>query len=84
MPTRPSCIRSPAAPSRRIAETGLPLACNTPQDFASDYNLNGLYRRGGAVGQGLLVVIVTLAALDPGAPHYFWRHVGHIPLPTGP
>jgi kumamolisin len=50
-----------------IAETGLPLACNTPQDFASDYNLTGLYRRG-ATGQGRTVAIVTLAALDPGAP----------------
>jgi kumamolisin len=57
-----------------IAETGLPLACNTPQDFASDYNLTGLYRRG-ATGQGRTVAIVTLAALDPGAPQFFWRSI---------
>jgi kumamolisin len=57
-----------------IAETGLPLACNTPQDFASDYNLTGLYRRG-ATGQGRTVAIVTLAALDPGAPQYFWKNI---------
>jgi len=57
-----------------IAETGLPLACNTPQDFASRCNLNGLYRRG-ALGQGRTVAIVTLAALDPGAPQYFWTNV---------
>ncbi|HTU94390.1 MAG TPA: S53 family peptidase [Solirubrobacteraceae bacterium] len=57
-----------------IAETGLPLACNTPEDFASDYNLNGLYRRG-ATGQGRTVAIVTLAALDPGAPQFFWKNI---------
>ena len=37
--------------SQCVAETGLPKACNTPADFASDYNLDGLYRRG-ALGQG--------------------------------
>jgi kumamolisin len=57
-----------------IAETGLPLACNTPQDYASRYNLTGLYDRG-ATGQGRTVAIVTLAALDPGAPQFFWKNV---------
>jgi kumamolisin len=60
--------------SQCVAETGLPKACNTPADFAADYNLNGLYRRG-ALGQGQTVAIVTLAALDPGAPQYFWKNV---------
>ena len=57
-----------------IAETGLPLACNTPQDFASRYDLTGLYGRG-ATGQGRTVAIVTLAALDPGAPQFFWKNI---------
>jgi len=60
--------------SQCIAETGLPKACNTPAEFAQHYNLNGLYRRG-ALGQGQTVAIVTLAALDPGAPQFFWRNV---------
>ncbi len=61
--------------SQCVAETGgLPKACNTPADFAADYNLNGLYRRG-ALGQGQTVAIVTLAAIDPGAPQYFWSNV---------
>ena len=60
--------------SQCVAEIGLPNACNTPADFAAHYNLNGLYRRG-ALGQGETVAIVTLAALDPGAPQYFWKNV---------
>ena len=60
--------------SQCIAETGLPKACNTPADFAQHYNLDGLYRRG-ALGQGRTVAIVTLAALDPGAPQFFWKNV---------
>lgn len=60
--------------SQCIAETGLPKACNTPADFADHYNLDGLYRRG-ALGQGQTVAIVTLAALDPGAPQTFWSNV---------
>ena len=65
---------SPSSTSQCVAETGLPRACNTPADFATDYNLNGLYRRG-ALGKGRTVAIVTLAALDPGAPEYFWSNV---------
>ncbi len=57
-----------------IQETGLPLACNTPEDFASHYNLTGLYHNG-ATGQGRTAAIVTLAALDPGAPQFFWKNV---------
>ncbi len=60
--------------SQCVAETGLPDACNTPADFAAHYNLDGLYRRG-ALGQGQTVAIVTLAALDPGAPQYFWTNI---------
>jgi kumamolisin len=60
-----------------LALTGLPSACNLPQDFASNYDLDGLYQRG-ADGAGQTLGIVTLAALDPGAPEYFWANVAHI------
>jgi kumamolisin len=60
-----------------LALTGLAGACNLPQNFAANYGLDGLYRRG-ADGSGQTVAIVTLAALDPGAPEYFWANVAHI------
>ncbi|MGO9207155.1 MAG: protease pro-enzyme activation domain-containing protein, partial [Candidatus Limnocylindrales bacterium] len=61
-----------------LALTGLPDACNVPANFAADYGLNALYRQG-ATGAGQTVAIVTLAALDPGAPQYFWQHVLRLP-----
>ncbi len=54
--------------------TGLTSACNTPQSFAANYGLSPLYQDSD-VGQGQTIGIVTLAALDPGAPQYFWKHV---------
>jgi kumamolisin len=60
-----------------LALTGLAGACNLPQNFAANYGLDGLYRRS-ADGSGQTVAIVTLAALDPGAPEYFWANVAHI------
>jgi len=66
-----------------LALTGLAGACNLPQNFAANYNLDGLYRRG-ADGSGQTIGIVTLAALDQGppgyqwAPQYFWPNVAHI------
>jgi kumamolisin len=51
--------------------------CNLPQNYASNYGLDGLYARG-ADGSGQTLSIVTLAALDPGAPQYFWAQVAHI------
>jgi kumamolisin len=66
-----------------LALTGLAGACNLPQDFAANYGLNGLYKRG-ANGSGQTLAIVTLAALDPGpagyqwAPQYFWANIAHI------
>jgi kumamolisin len=58
-------------------EKQLPNSCNLPQNFASDYGLDPLYDDG-ADGQGQTIGIVTLAALDPGAPQYFWQNVAHI------
>jgi kumamolisin len=61
-----------------IALTGLAGACNLPSNFAADYGLNPLYKAG-ATGAGQTIAIVTLAALDPGAPQYFWKHVADVP-----
>jgi subtilase family serine protease len=61
-----------------IALTGLPNACNLPSNFAANYGLNGLYNKG-ANGSGQTLAIVTLAAVDPGAPQYFWSNIAHIP-----
>ena len=61
-----------------VALTGLPNACNLPSDFAADYGLNPLYKKG-ATGSGRTLAIVTLAALDPGAPQYFWKHIANVP-----
>lgn len=58
--------------------TGLPDACNTPTDFASEYDLTGLSRQGDE-GQGQTIGIVTLAALNQTAPGTFWSTVLHLP-----
>ncbi|HTX28759.1 MAG TPA: S53 family peptidase [Streptosporangiaceae bacterium] len=60
-----------------VALTGLSNACNLPSNFASNYDLTGLYDRG-AKGQGTTLAIVTLAAVDPGAPEYFWANIAHV------
>jgi subtilase family serine protease len=61
-----------------LALVGLPNACNLPSNFAANYGLDALYKKG-ADGAGQTIAIVTLAALDPGAPQYFWQNVAHIP-----
>ncbi len=72
---------SPTAPPGNgaycLASTGLPDACNLPSNFASNYDLNGLYSKG-ADGQGRTLAIVTLAAVDVGAPEYFWSNIAHV------
>ncbi len=64
----------PTSANACVKLTTLPDACNTPQTFASNYGLTPLYQ-GSDLGQGQTVGIVTLAALDPGAPQYFWKNV---------
>jgi kumamolisin len=61
-----------------LALTGLAGACNLPSNFAANYGLGGLYRRG-ADGSGQTLAIVTLAAVDPGAPQYFWSNIADVP-----
>jgi kumamolisin len=48
-----------------------------PADFASRYGLDPLYRAGDGAGE--TIGIVTLAAVDPGAPQYFWQNVADVP-----
>ena len=60
-----------------LATFGLSNGCHLPSDFASMYNLKGLYNKG-ATGAGQTVGIVTLAALDPGAAPYFWSNIAHV------
>jgi kumamolisin len=64
--------------NRCIALTGLAGDCNLPSDFAAQYGLNPLYKKG-ATGAGRTLAIVSLAALDPGAPQYFWKHIANVP-----
>jgi len=61
-----------------IALTGLADACNLPSNFAANYGLDPLYQKG-ATGAGQTIAIVTLAALDQGAPQYFWQNIAHVP-----
>ncbi len=60
-----------------LATFGLPNGCHLPSDFARMYNLDGLYNEG-ATGSGQTTAIVTLAAVDPGAPQYFWSNIAHV------
>jgi subtilase family serine protease len=67
----------PGSSNSCLALTGLPDDCNLPSNFAENYGLDFLYREG-AAGRGQTVAIVTLAALDPGAPQYFWQNVADV------
>jgi kumamolisin len=61
-----------------LALSGLPDGCNTPQTFEQNYGLSQLESQG-ANGHGQTLAIVTLAALDPTAPGFFWNNVVNIP-----
>ncbi len=54
--------------------TGIPAGCNVPANFAANYGLSPLYQDSD-IGQGQTIGIVTLAAVDPGAPQYYWKHI---------
>jgi kumamolisin len=56
--------------------TGLPSACNLPSDFEKEYGLSSVEKK--ASGAGQTIGIVTLAALDQGAPEYFWKNVAGV------
>jgi len=71
------CVLAAPLPGQPAVSSD-PYACKTPTDFAQDYDLTSLYADG-AEGQGQTIADVTLAALDPGAPQYFWQNVMHLP-----
>ncbi|HVT70262.1 MAG TPA: S53 family peptidase [Trebonia sp.] len=48
-----------------------------PSNFAANYGLTSLAKK--ANGSGETLGIVTLAALDEGAPEYFWQNVAKVP-----
>jgi subtilase family serine protease len=48
-----------------------------PSDFAANYGLKPLQAK--VNGSGETLGIVTLAALDVGAPEYFWQNVANVP-----
>jgi len=58
------------------AEFGLTNGCHLPSFFAKSYNLAPLYAR--ANGTGQTIGIVTLAAVDPGSPEYFWSNIADV------
>ncbi|TWP38014.1 S53 family peptidase [Leekyejoonella antrihumi] len=58
--------------------TGPVAGCNLPSDYAGKYGMNKLYKSG-ADGSGQTIGIVTLAALDRGAPETFWKKYAHVP-----
>jgi len=59
-----------------VADFGLTNGCHLPQDFAKMYDLDPLYAQSN--GSGSTIGIVTLAAVDSGAPEYFWSKVAHV------
>ena len=69
---------SDAAHTPKLAAGQRPSAVQTgsltPEDFASQYNLNPLYKKG-ATGAGSTIGIVTLASVDPATPEFFWSNV---------
>jgi subtilase family serine protease len=62
----------------RLAKDVTPSATQTgsltPADFAKQYNLDPLYRRG-ATGRGATIGIVTLASIRASDPEHFWANV---------
>jgi kumamolisin len=59
-----------------VAEFGLTNGCHLPSFFAKTYNLAPLYAH--ADGTGQTIGIVTLAAVDPGSPEYFWSNIADV------
>ncbi len=75
---KPASLTTPQQGSSNscVADFGLTNGCHLPSYFADAYNLAPLYAR--ADGTGQTVGIVTLAAVDPGAPEYFWSNIADV------
>jgi subtilase family serine protease len=68
----------PSSTNSCVKISGLEDACKTVTDFAANYGLDSLYSKG-YNGTGQTVAIVTLAALNRGAPEHYWNDIAHIP-----
>jgi kumamolisin len=75
---KPSSYSKPQAGSSNtcVAEFGLTNGCHLPSYFSNTYDLSPLYAH--ANGAGQTVGIVTLAAVDPGSPEYFWNNIADV------
>jgi kumamolisin len=69
-------LNATTRPSSAGSASGVP-GNFLPGDFAANYGLAPLVVKHNGAGE--TIGIVTLAALDPDAPQYFWRHVARIP-----
>jgi subtilase family serine protease len=77
--TMPVALPSGVTGAACEAYSAPPDGCNLPSDFASNYGLTKLEKSSGANGSGETIGIVTLAALDVGAPEYFWSNIANVP-----
>ncbi len=68
---------TPAAPGTGHCpvKTDRTSACRLPSDFSKQYGLSKLK----ATGKGRTIGIITLAALDEGAPETFWKNYAGLP-----
>jgi kumamolisin len=75
----PSALSTPKSGNSNscVALSGLPSACNLPANFESNYGLSSL--ESPSAGRGETLAIVTLAAVDPTGPQYFWSNIMHLP-----
>ncbi len=61
-------------PEQRSAPRAYQLGNGTPADFASEYGLTPLYKKG-ADGKGQTIGIITYASMKPADATYFWTKV---------
>jgi kumamolisin len=71
-----SAVHEPATASG-AKPAAVQTGSRTPADFASQYNLDPLYKAG-FTGAGQTIGIVTLASIRPSDATFFWKHVLHI------
>jgi subtilase family serine protease len=69
-------VREPAL-GKHVKPAAVQTGALTPEDFAKQYNLTPLYRRG-LTGKGETIGIVTLATLRPSDATTFWHKVLHL------
>jgi kumamolisin len=68
----PKHARFPMVPQKT---SGNPFGFLTVTDFASDYDVNPLYKKG-VTGSGRTIGVLTLAAFTPGDAYAYWEAVG--------